>query len=157
MALQQRYAWGRVYRDGSLVCGRVHVTIGRDDRLGLAPHERRYLAARFLDRVHPALRAELAELARRRGAAAPGPTDVSCNRASTPSAPRSDAPPASSKTKRSSTAANCARTTGKRAGGSRPRAARNRATVANLPVVRHPSGTSCSSPPLVLDHSIDTP
>jgi len=70
MVFKQRYAWGRAYRDGSLVCGRVHITIGRDDRFGLAPHERRYVAARFLDRLHPTLRAELAELARRRGAAA---------------------------------------------------------------------------------------
>lgn len=68
---QQRYAWGRAYRDGSLVCGRVHVKISRDVRLGLAAHERRrYVAARFLDRVHPDLHAELAELARRRGSAA---------------------------------------------------------------------------------------
>jgi hypothetical protein len=70
MVFEQRYAWGRAYRDGTLVCGRVHVTFGRDDRLGLAPHERRYVAARFQDRLHPALRSELAELARRRGAAA---------------------------------------------------------------------------------------
>ena len=71
MVSEQRYAVGRAYRDGALICGRVHVKIGRDDRLGLAPHERRrYVAARFLDRVHPDLRAELAELARRRGAAA---------------------------------------------------------------------------------------
>jgi len=48
----------------------VHVTFDRDDRLGLAPHERRYIAARFLDRLHPTLRSELAELTRRRGAAA---------------------------------------------------------------------------------------
>jgi hypothetical protein len=49
----------------------VQVTFGRDDRLGLAPHERRrYFAARFVDRLHPDLRAELAEVARRRGAAA---------------------------------------------------------------------------------------
>ena len=42
MVFEQRYAWGRAYRDGRLVCWRVHVTIGRDDaRLGLAPHERR--------------------------------------------------------------------------------------------------------------------
>jgi hypothetical protein len=71
VVFEHSYAWGRAYRDGSLVCGRVHVKIARDDRLGLAPHERRrYVAARFLDRVHPDLRAELAELARRRGAAA---------------------------------------------------------------------------------------
>jgi hypothetical protein len=67
---ERRYAWGRAYRDGSLVCTRVHVTFSRDDRLGLAPRERRYVAARFLDRVHPDLHAELVELARRRGAAA---------------------------------------------------------------------------------------
>jgi hypothetical protein len=70
MDCKQRYAWGRAYRNGSLVCGRVHVTFRRDDRLGLAPHERRAVVARFLDRLHPDLRAELAELARRRGAAA---------------------------------------------------------------------------------------
>jgi hypothetical protein len=71
MVFEQRYAWGRAYRDGSLVCTRVHIKIGHDDRLGLAPHERRrYVAARFLDRLHPDLREELAELGRRRGAAA---------------------------------------------------------------------------------------
>jgi hypothetical protein len=71
MVTKQRRAVGRAYRDGSLVCTRVQVTFRRDDRLGLAPHERRrYVAARFLDRVHPDLRAELAELARRRGSAA---------------------------------------------------------------------------------------
>jgi hypothetical protein len=48
----------------------VHVTFDHDDRLGLAPHERRYVIARFLDRLHPTLRLELTELARRRGAAA---------------------------------------------------------------------------------------
>jgi hypothetical protein len=68
--LRSAHAWGRAYRDGSLVCGRVHVTFGRDDRLGLAPRERRYVVARFQDRLHPTLRAELAELVRRGGAAA---------------------------------------------------------------------------------------
>lgn len=70
MVSEQRYAWGRAYREGSLVCGRVHVRIGRDDRHGFAPHERRYVAARFLDRLHPQLRAELTELAHHRGATA---------------------------------------------------------------------------------------
>jgi hypothetical protein len=64
-----RYRWARAYRDGELVCGRVELTVTVDVRLGLAPHERRHLAARFLERVHPALRTELAELVRRRGAA----------------------------------------------------------------------------------------
>jgi hypothetical protein len=31
-----RHAWGQTYRDGSLVCSRVHITFGRDDRLGLS-------------------------------------------------------------------------------------------------------------------------
>jgi len=71
MVTEQRRAVGRAYREGSLVCTRVQVTFGRDDRLGLAPHERRrYVAARFVDRLHPDLRDELAEIARRRGAAA---------------------------------------------------------------------------------------
>jgi hypothetical protein len=71
MSSEQRYAWGRAYRDGRLVCWRVHVTIGReDDRLGLAPHERRYVTARFRDRLDHDLHAELVQLARRRGAAA---------------------------------------------------------------------------------------
>jgi len=71
MVLEQRYGWGRAYRDGRLVCWRVHVTIGRDDdRLGLAPRERRYVTARFRDRLDRDLHAELAQLVRRRGAAA---------------------------------------------------------------------------------------
>jgi hypothetical protein len=65
---EQRYAVGRAYREGSLVCGRVHVRIGRCDSLGITRYGRRYVAARFLDRLHPDLRAELTELACRRGA-----------------------------------------------------------------------------------------
>jgi hypothetical protein len=64
-----RYRWARAYRDGELVCGRVELTVTVDPRLGLAPHERRRFAARFMERLHPALRTELAELVRRRGAA----------------------------------------------------------------------------------------
>ena len=70
MVSKQHYAWGQAYRDGSLVCGRVQVTFGRDERLGLAPCERRVVVARFEDRLHPTLRSELFELASRRGAAA---------------------------------------------------------------------------------------
>jgi hypothetical protein len=71
MSSEQLYAWGRAYRDGRLVCWRVHVTIGREhDRLGLAPRERRYVTARFRDRLDRDLHAELVQLARRRGAAA---------------------------------------------------------------------------------------
>jgi hypothetical protein len=71
MVFEQRYTWGRAYRDGRLVCWRVHVTIGRDDaRLGLAPHERRYVTARFRERLDSTLHAELVALARRRRGAA---------------------------------------------------------------------------------------
>ncbi|MGI9100525.1 MAG: hypothetical protein ACR2H2_18895 [Solirubrobacteraceae bacterium] len=70
MVFEQRYTWGRAYRDGEVVCARVHITVGRDGRLGLARHERRYVVARFVERLHPVLRTELTELARRRGAAA---------------------------------------------------------------------------------------
>lgn len=71
MVTEQRYAWGRAYRGERLVCARVQVTIGRDhDRLGLARHERGYVLARFQERLDGALRTELAELVRRRGAAA---------------------------------------------------------------------------------------
>jgi len=66
----RRHAWGQAYRDGSLVCARVRVTFAPDERLGLAPRERRTVIARFEDRLDPALLAELVELARRRGAAA---------------------------------------------------------------------------------------
>jgi len=70
MIFEQRYGWGRAYRDGRLVCWRVHVTIGRDARLGLAPHERRYVTACFRERMDSALHAELVALARQRGGAA---------------------------------------------------------------------------------------
>jgi hypothetical protein len=67
---EARHRWARAYRDGELVCGRVELTVSADFRLGLAPHERRYLTARFFERLDPVLRDELAELMRRRGAAA---------------------------------------------------------------------------------------
>ena len=70
MILEQRYEWGRAYRHGRLVCARVRVTIGRDPRLGLTPRERRYVTARFDERVDRALHDELVALAHRRGAAA---------------------------------------------------------------------------------------
>jgi hypothetical protein len=65
-----RYRWARAYREGVLVCGRVELTVTADLRLGLTVCERRCLTARFLERVEPGLRAELAELVRRRGAVA---------------------------------------------------------------------------------------
>ena len=72
MVVEQRYGWGRAYRDGRLVAGRVRLVVGRDVRVGLAPRERRrrVLRAAFTERVDRVLRAELAAVARRRGAAA---------------------------------------------------------------------------------------
>jgi hypothetical protein len=66
----ERYRWARAYREGRLVAGRVELTVERDDdRIGLSPRERRRIVARFLERVEPELRGELAQLVRRRGAA----------------------------------------------------------------------------------------
>lgn len=61
---------GRAFRRGELVCGRVALTMVRDDRLGLAQRERSYLLARFQADLDAALRDELRLLVRRRGAAA---------------------------------------------------------------------------------------
>jgi hypothetical protein len=71
VVIESRYGWARAYRDGRLVAGRVRLTVDRDARVGLAPRERRRLVrAAFIERVDPALRAELVAVARRRGAAA---------------------------------------------------------------------------------------
>jgi hypothetical protein len=72
VVFEQRYAWGRAYRDGKLVCGRVNVIVDHDVRVGLTPRERRRrsIRAAFTERVDPTLRAELAAVARHRGAAA---------------------------------------------------------------------------------------
>jgi hypothetical protein len=48
----------------------VHVTVSLDGRLGLTPHERRLMRVRFNEPLDDGLRAELAQLVRRRGAAA---------------------------------------------------------------------------------------
>jgi hypothetical protein len=47
----------------------VHVAIGFDDRVGLTRRERRTVRVRFCEPVADELRAELSELARRRGSA----------------------------------------------------------------------------------------
>jgi hypothetical protein len=57
-------------RHDEVVCGRVELTVDADTRLGLTAREGHGVTVRFLDRLEPALRAELAELVRRRGAAA---------------------------------------------------------------------------------------
>jgi hypothetical protein len=48
----------------------VYVTISRDDRLRLTPHERRLVRVRFHEPLDDDLRDELIQLVRRRGAAA---------------------------------------------------------------------------------------
>jgi hypothetical protein len=65
----ERWRLGRAYRGGRLVCGCVHVAIRFDDRLGLTRRERRTVRVRFCEPVADELRAELSELARRRGGA----------------------------------------------------------------------------------------
>jgi hypothetical protein len=65
--LTERRHWAHACRDGEVLCGRVELTIRADTRLGLAPRERRCVVARFRDYLHPALRADLADLVRRRG------------------------------------------------------------------------------------------
>jgi hypothetical protein len=60
----------RAYRAGRLVCACVHVTVRLDDRLDLASHERRVLRVSFQEPLDDGLRVELAQLVRRRGAAA---------------------------------------------------------------------------------------
>ena len=65
----RRWRMGRAYRAGRLICGCVHVAIRFDDRLGLTCRERRTVRMRFCEPVDDELRAELTELAHRRGTA----------------------------------------------------------------------------------------
>lgn len=60
----------RAYRSGRLICGWVQVTISDDERLGLTQQERQVVRLRFHEPLDDGLRAELAELLRRRGSAA---------------------------------------------------------------------------------------
>jgi hypothetical protein len=53
-----------------LICGWVQVTISEDERLGLTQQERQVVRLRFHEPLDDGLRAELAELLRRRGSAA---------------------------------------------------------------------------------------
>jgi hypothetical protein len=60
---------GRAERDGTIVCDRVLVTVSvSDERLGLAPRERRHTTVRFLHDIEPEFRRQLIQLLRRRGA-----------------------------------------------------------------------------------------
>jgi hypothetical protein len=56
------------YRDGTVVCDRVLVTVIPDERLGLAPRERRQMTARFVHGIEPGFRSQLTQVLRRRGA-----------------------------------------------------------------------------------------
>jgi hypothetical protein len=65
----ERVLHGRAYRDGRVVCDRVLVTvIVADERLGLAPRERRHATVRFLHDIEPEFRRQLIQILRRRGA-----------------------------------------------------------------------------------------
>jgi hypothetical protein len=64
-----RHRWAHACRDGEVVCGHVELTVRTDTRLGLTAGERRRLAARFVESLHPLLQDELEELVHRRGAA----------------------------------------------------------------------------------------
>jgi hypothetical protein len=66
----QRRRLARAYRSGRLICGWVQVTISDDERLGLTQDERQVVRLRFHEPLDDGLRSELAELLRRRGAAA---------------------------------------------------------------------------------------
>jgi hypothetical protein len=70
MAGDKRHAWGQAYRDGSLICDRVHVRLDRNRPAGAAPPQRRTVITRFEGCLHPTLRAELTELALCHGTAA---------------------------------------------------------------------------------------
>jgi hypothetical protein len=68
--MNQRRRLARAYRSGRLICGWVQVTISDDERLGLTQQERQVVRLRFHEPLDDGLRAELAELLRRRGSAA---------------------------------------------------------------------------------------
>src|SRR4051794_22869775 len=70
MQRAQRRLSGRAYRAGRLICGRVQVTIGDDERIGQTAEERCVVELRFHEPLDDRLRVELTRLLRRRGAAA---------------------------------------------------------------------------------------
>jgi hypothetical protein len=64
-----RVVIGRAERDGTIVCDRVLVTMTvSDERLGLAPRERRHATVRFVHDIEPEFRRQLIAVLRRRGA-----------------------------------------------------------------------------------------
>ena len=63
-----RVLHARAYRDGTVVCDRVLVTVMPDERLGLAPRERRQMTVRFVHGIEPGFRSQLMQVLHRRGA-----------------------------------------------------------------------------------------
>ena len=51
----RRHCWAHARRDDEVICGRVELNVTADTRLGLAPRERRRVALRFAEYLHPAL------------------------------------------------------------------------------------------------------
>lgn len=71
MIFQKTYQWGRVYRNGELVCARARVTIGEQQRsVGLTQRERCFVTVAFRENTVSHLRDDLAKLRKRRGRAA---------------------------------------------------------------------------------------
>jgi hypothetical protein len=68
--MSERRWTARAYRGGQVICDKVELCADVDTRIGLAPHERQYVSARFVGQTAPALRAELYALVCRRGARA---------------------------------------------------------------------------------------
>lgn len=67
----ERKGWARVFRNGYCLCEHAEVRICElDRRVGLTMTERRRVRVRFIGRVAPELRDELAGIVARRGAAA---------------------------------------------------------------------------------------
>lgn len=64
---EQRYAWGRAYRGGQLLCSRVSVTVVSDVRVAPGSSLPPRVRVRFLEGVDSAFRDELEELTRARG------------------------------------------------------------------------------------------
>jgi hypothetical protein len=66
---RERTVHGRAYRDGTVLCDRVLVTVVvSDDRVGPALRERRHATVRFLHDIEPGFRRQLIQVLRRRGA-----------------------------------------------------------------------------------------
>lgn len=68
--MNERRWTARAYRGEQMVCARVLVETGLDDRVGLTRRERHKVTARFVESLDPKLREELMALVLQRGARA---------------------------------------------------------------------------------------